>query len=178
SIESNNLGTSTTKLVVGPDLSITAGSAGTGVAPGTNLSVTYTLKNGGGDSAANFMVGFTLVPVSPSGADIPLAFTHTVANLAAGATLAVTDSVPIPSDTGGGTYKVRITADSADTVLEADETNNTFLTANVLVARADLTVSSVTFTPATTKPTGTVTVTHILKNLTAPPGTAAPTVSS
>src|SRR6202008_3759402 len=49
---------------------------------------------------------------------------------------------------------------------------------NVNVARADLTVPSVTFTPAASRANGSVTVTHVLRNITPVPGTAAPTVSS
>lgn len=177
--DASNLGSSVARLIVGPDLSITAGTAATGVAPGTNLSVTYTLRNGGGEAANNFVVGFTLVRVAPSGPDIALTATRTITTaLNAGVMRPFTDSLPIPSDTPGGTYKLRITVDATTVVTEANELNNEFLTATINVAQANLKVQSVTFTPVASRANGSITVTHVVKNFAPAPGTAAPTVSS
>src|SRR5207249_4559180 len=56
---------------------------------------------------------------------------------------------------------------------EADEANNERLTAGVLnLLRPDLTVPSVTFTPAATRPNGSVTVTYTVKNVASAPGNA------
>jgi hypothetical protein len=57
--EANNFGASLTRLIVGPDVLPTAASTVTGAAPGTNVSVTYALKNQGGQ-AANLDVLFAL----------------------------------------------------------------------------------------------------------------------
>ena len=52
-----------------------------------------------------------------------------------------------------GTYRIKLIADPGNAVSEADETNNTLLTGVLKVVRPDLTVSSVTFTPAAIDPT-------------------------
>ena len=56
---------------------------------------------------------------------------------------------------------------------EADESNNTFLTGTLTVLRPDLTVSTVTFTPAAIAPGGNITVSHVVKNVALAPGNAA-----
>jgi subtilase family serine protease len=176
--EGNNLGASATRILIGPDLTVSAAATGTGVAPGANVSVTYTLANKGGDAASSFNVGFALAPVLPtgvsSGDDIPIGPTRVGVSLAAGASLASTSVVTIPPDTAPGFYKIRVLADASHAVPEADETNNERLTGVFVVARPDLTVPSVTFSPIAI-PVGTATnvnVTHVVKNLAGTPGNA------
>src|SRR6185503_5202386 len=55
---------------------------------------------------------------------------------------------------------------------EASEGNNELLTGIVKVARPDLTVPSVTFTPAAVASGGTISVTHVVKNITPVNGNA------
>ncbi len=179
--EANNQAFSLTRLLVGADLSVTAATAATGAAPGTNLSVNYTLKNAGGDAATSFSVGFTLVPFTGgviSGADIPVGPNRSAVTVAAGATLALQNNIFVPTLLAAGPYKVRVIADALNSVTEADETNNTFLSNVVNVARADLTVQSVTFTPAASRANGSVTITQVVKNLAAVPGTAPASTST
>ena len=72
--DGNNVGFSQTRILVGPDIVPTAATTSAGVATGMNASVSYTLRNQGGQVASNFNVAFALVPVSaagvPTGADI------------------------------------------------------------------------------------------------------------
>jgi subtilase family serine protease len=174
--ESNTAG-SQARLVVGPDLTVSTATAAAGVATGANLSVSFTLRNVGGEAAGSFDVGFRLVPVTVTGVpsgdpEIPLGPNRTIAALAAGAAQALTSSLAIPAATVTGTYRVRVSADVNAVVSEASEANNELLTGLVRVARPDLTVPSVTFTPPAVATGGAVTVTHIVKNATAANGSA------
>ncbi len=176
--EGNNLGASGARILIGPDLTVSAAATGTGAAPGTNVSVTYTLVNKGGDAANGFNVGFALAPVLQSGVssgdDVPIGPTRVAVNLAAGASLASTSIVTIPPGTEPGLYKIRVLADVSHAVAEADETNNERLTGVFIVARPDLIVPSVAFSPIAI-PVGTATnvsVTHVVKNLAVAPGNA------
>src|SRR4029077_5917111 len=54
----------------------------------------------------------------------------------------------------------------------ASETNNSLLTGLVKIARPDLTVPSVTFTPAAVATGGNINVTHVVKNITLVNGNA------
>ncbi|PYM24576.1 MAG: hypothetical protein DMD78_08385 [Candidatus Rokuibacteriota bacterium] len=173
----SNLGASVARVLVGPDLTVTAASTVTGASPGRNVSVTYTVMNKGGAAANDFAIGFALVPVNasgvPTGADVPIGPTRTTVNAGPGLSVAGPSTVVIPADTTPGLYRIRVTADSAGAVDEADEANNERLTAGVLnVVRPDLTVPSVTFTPAATRPNGSVTVTYTVKNVAPAPGNA------
>jgi subtilase family serine protease len=170
-VAGSNVGASTTTLLVGPDLVVTAASTGTGISPGGNLSVTYTLKNQGGQGAGGFGVAFTLVPQA-GGPGLPIGPGRNVSSLSAAATTSFTNVLAIPADTPPGPYKVLVTADATNAVAEADEGNNTRLTGVVNVVRADLAVQSVTFTPAATLPGGNVTLTHVVKNVAPAPSVA------
>jgi subtilase family serine protease len=180
--ETNNVGFTQGRILVGPDLLPTAATTVAATTPGANVSVTYTIKNQGGLSAGNFSVGFTLVPVTaagvPTGPDVALGSQLGV-TVAAGATQSATGSFAIPDVPTPGLYRVRVTADAADQIPEADETNNTLLTTGVIsIVRPDLAVQSVTATP-TAATTGTVlTVSHVVKNLATAPGNAGPTTTS
>jgi subtilase family serine protease len=174
----NNVRASATPVLVGPDLVLTAASVTpTGVTPGANLSVTFTAKNQGG-SAAPFDVGLALVPVTSTG--VPTGGSPVELGVIASLTLnpgqSVTPaatSIAVPTTIDAGRYKVRLTADPGNAVAEADETNNVILTtAIVTVAKADLTVRSVTFTPPAAGLNGSVTLTHTVRNLAASPGHA------
>src|SRR6185436_4881297 len=167
----NNVKATATPIIVGPDVLATAASTVATATPGMNVSVMYTLKNQGGQAASNFDVGFALVP-QPSGADIPISPSRTGVSLIAGGTMAFTNSVVIPAGTALGAYKIRVTADESGTVTEADEANNTLLTGVLTVLRPDLTVPTVTFTPAAIAPGANITVTHVVKNLALAPGNA------
>jgi subtilisin family serine protease len=179
---SNNVGVSATSLVVGPDLVVTSASVAAGVAPGTNVSVSYTLANRGGQPAGPFTTGFALVPVdttgTPTGREIPLGPSSSAVTLAGGASHPYVSAVGIPATTEPGTYRIRVTTDDGNVVVEADENNNSLLTGIVNVIRPDLTVTSVTFRPAAVAPGGNASITHIVRNLSPAPGSAPASVSS
>ena len=166
-----NVGASGTPILVGPDLTVTSATTGSGISPGGNLSVTSTIKNQGGQAVGGFEVAFALVPQA-GGSDIALGPGRSIPSLAAGASAPFTNVLPVPSDTPAGTYKVRVTADATAGVAEADESNNTFLTGVVTVGLPDLAVQSLTFAPPATLPGGNVTVTQTVKNLAPAPGAA------
>ena len=90
--ERNHLGT------LGPDLSVPAVTSPAGAAVGTNVSVTYTVRNGGGQAANNFAVGFALAPLSDtSGAsDVAIGPTIPVPVLAPGTSRTVSSVLFIP----------------------------------------------------------------------------------
>ena len=171
--EGNNVGVSAARLVVGPDLTVTAATAPAGAAPGTSLNVSYTLRNAGGQAASGFAVGFALVPAAdPSGlSDIAIRSSRTM-SLAARTSASFVAAVRIPPDTAAGSYHIRVIADVGDVVTEADETNNMRLTAAVNVALPDLTVPSVAFAPPISRANGSISITHAVRNLSAVPGSA------
>src|SRR5207302_9384893 len=108
----------------------------------------------------------------PSGlSDIAIRSSRTM-SLAAGTSASFVAAVPIPPDTAAGSYHIRVIADVGNVVTEADETNNTRLTAAVNVALPDLTVPSVSFAPVISRANGSISITHAVRNLSAVPGNA------
>ncbi len=170
----NTLGTST-PILVGPDLLVTAATAAPlATAPGMNVSITNTVKNQGGAAAGAFDVGFYLSSDNVFGGDTLLA-TRRVTGLGAGLISTATTPVTIPSNFSAATYFVIVRADTAGTpgeVVEANEGNNERATAAIQVVKADLTVLSVT-APAVMAPGMNVSVSHVVKNL-APAAGKAP----
>jgi subtilase family serine protease len=169
--QANNVKAVATPIIVGPDVLVTAAGTVASATPGMNVSVTYTLKNRGGQAANSFDVGFSLVP-QPSGAEIPLGPSRTGVSLIAGAMAPFTNTVTIPPGTALGAYRVKVTADASGSVVEADESNNTVLTGTLTVLRPDLNVPTVTFTPARIAPGGNISVSHVVRNLSPAPGNA------
>lgn len=172
----DNERSSPTSVAFGPDLMVASASTGAGAGPGTSVNVTYTVRNLGGQAAAGFAIGFALVPTSDAGgaADVAVGPQRAGVTVAAGGAATLTNSVTIPADTPPGAYRIRIIADVTGVVAEVDETNNRFLAPTVVqVARADLALGSVTFTPGASRAGGRITVTQVVRNLSPPPGTAA-----
>ncbi len=179
--EASNFGYTTTPIVVGPDLVPTAATTLATIAAGGNLSVTYTLRNRGGAASGPFAVGFTIVPVNAGGTpilpDVPLGSSSSLSSIPAGGAVTLGQGLTIPND-ASGLHRIRVIVDPGNGVLEADEGNNTLLTTGTLnVALADLTMQSVTATPAVVAPTGNISVTQVIRNLTPAPGGAAATTS-
>jgi subtilase family serine protease len=173
----NNVATASAPLIVGPDLTVRGARAAARVVPGGPVRVSYELRNGGGQAAGTFAVGFVLTPLSGA-ADVTLAQRQQVATLGPGASASLASHLLVPDAVPPATYRIRVVADAESLVSEADETNNTLLTAGTItVVQPDLAVASVTFTPAATLPGGDVTITHIVRNLSPSPATAPPTLS-
>jgi subtilase family serine protease len=124
----NTLCTTSTIQVTKPDLVISAVTPNaTTVNAGSTLSVTDTSGNQGLVASGSFVIAFhlSLNSIYGDGDDVVITTTRTVASLAAGASNSATTSLLIPATTLAGVYNVCAKADSAGTVSETDETNNT-----------------------------------------------------
>ena len=167
--ETNNSLCST--LTVGPavaDLIMSAVSTTvTAVAPGSSLSLSNSAKNQGTAAAGSFRIAFSLSTNATygDGDDITITNTRSVTSLGIGATSTASTSLVVPAATPLGTYYVCATADSANSVLEGDETNNARCTTTTIqVTRPDLIMTAVTPNSGTVSPTATLSVANSAKN--------------
>jgi subtilase family serine protease len=131
--ESNNIGSSATRLLVGPDILVTAASTTTGASPGQSITIGYTVKNQGGQATGAFDVGFALV-LETGGPEVRLAATRSGITLGPASVLSSTTIITIPGDTAPGAYRIRVIGDVNAAVNEADEGNNTRLTGVLNIA--------------------------------------------
>jgi subtilase family serine protease len=170
--ENNNM--SCSSITVGPavpDLIMTATStAATAVAPGSNFTLSNTVKNQGGAAAGSFAIAFHLSTNTTYGDGDDIAFTATrsVGSLSAGASSSASTSLNVPASTPLGNYYVCVMADSNNTVNEGsptNENNNTRCTAATInVTRPDLIMTAVTPNSGTVSTTATLSVTNSAKN--------------
>jgi subtilase family serine protease len=167
--ESNNslCSTATVSTAITDLIMSAVSTTATAAAPGGTVSLSNTAKNTGSVPAGSFTIAYHLSPTANY--DDPSAVVsttiRTVTSLAAGASSAATTSVAVPSATPLGTYYVCAKADSGNTVLEGDETNNTRCTTGTIqVTRPDLIMTAVTPNAATVSATGTLSVTNSMKN--------------
>ena len=158
-------------IVIGPDVTLSGVSTVAGAIPGATINVVYTLRNLGGAAAGPFNVGLTLVPVAPAGPDIPIGPTRTGVVLAAAGTLASSTPVVIPADVTPGQYRVRVTTDVTDAVLEAAENNNAAETGPVTIALPDLSMARIVV-PGAGVAGRTIGISTSVTNTATPPGTA------
>ncbi|MGE5360101.1 MAG: CARDB domain-containing protein [Bacteroidales bacterium] len=113
-------------VVIGPDLIISALVVAAVVPPGSQISVTDTVKNQGGGSAGPSVTRFYLsTNMSFDAGDILLGEGRMVPALAAGASSSGATGLTIPAGTVAGTYYVIAKADGNDAVQERSEANNT-----------------------------------------------------
>ncbi len=172
----NNAKATATPVIVGPDLVMTAATpTPLATAPGSNVSVMTTVKNQGGQGTGAFDVSLYLsTDATFDGADQLLATRRVTPGLAPGAMSTAAMIVTIPPSLAAGAYFVIARADSSGEIDEANELNNARSTAAIQVVRPDLTISTVTFTPAVIA-AGTpanVSVTQVVRNTAIAPGTA------
>jgi subtilase family serine protease len=174
--EDNNTRATAARIVVGPDLAVTAATAPPGAAPGLTVAVTNSVLNRG-SMPASFAVGLYLSTDATfdPGVDVRLGG-RTVTGLAPGATSAATTTVLIPSSTVPGSYRILVRADDADAIAEADEINNVGATGPITVARPDLVVTAITAPPSAAAG-ATITVAHTVRNAAREPGAAPGSVS-
>jgi subtilisin family serine protease/subtilase family serine protease len=178
----NNVRAMAAPVIVGADLIVTTATPSPlALAPGSNVSMTTTVKNQGGQAAAAFDVGLYLsADATFDGVvDQRLATRRVTTGLGAGLTSTVTVVGTIPANLAAGTYFLIVRVDDAGEIGEANEANNTLTSPAIQVVRPDLTVSSVTFTPSAI-PAGAaanVSVTQVVHNLSAAPGSALRTQS-
>ena len=157
--ETNNGRCTSTALSVAPTdlvLSVLSPNAASANAGG-GLSVANTAANPGAALSRSFTIAFRLSPnqIYGDADDVVIPTTRTVTSLAIGGSSPATTSVTIPATTRTGSYYVCAKADSANVVLETNETNNTRCsTTTVTLPPPDLIVSAL-FTSATTVSRGT-----------------------
>lgn len=143
--ETNNNFCTTTLFVVGPDLR-TSGISGS--LSGVSIFVSDTQQNSGDQPAGAFSVSSYFSLTSPFNSASPgyLIGTRNITSLAVGTTNSATVSYAVPSGAPVGTYYLCSLSDSANTVLESNESNNATCTANTYVIGPDLRVSSLSAT--------------------------------
>lgn len=139
------------------------------VLPGGTISVTDSVSNQGAN-ARSFVVGFHLSVDTVYGGSDDVAFsaTRSIQSLAASATSTGTKTLTVPKSTTLGDYHVCATADSANVVAEASESNNSLCTVSTIrVTRPDLVMTGVLPGAASIRAKGTATlpVTDTVKNL-------------
>ena len=167
--ETNNTRCTTgTIQVTRPDLIMTAVTPNAPTVSTTaTLSVTNSAKNQGAVSAGSSIVGFVLSPTgnyTDPGA-VAISTTRTINSLAAGATNTATTTLAIPNTTAPGNYFVCAKSDSAGTITELDETNNTLCSAaTVSVPQSDLIMSAVSTTATILAPGGVFNLSNTAKN--------------
>ncbi|KPL09211.1 hypothetical protein AMJ85_07020 [candidate division BRC1 bacterium SM23_51] len=136
--------------VAKPDLTVTAGSFTPHViAPGDALSVSATIANVGGETAAATWAHIYLsVNETVDASDFALVTGIQVPALSPLAEHPINRNALVPSSFPEGTYYVLIQCDVGNAIEEVDEGNNTrALTPTLLVGRPDLTVTGGSFTP-------------------------------
>ncbi|MCO4763952.1 MAG: hypothetical protein KC502_20730, partial [Myxococcales bacterium] len=85
-------------------------------------------------------------------------------SLAAGGISSLSRSLPVPTTAKSGTWYVHIRVDSANQVSESNESNNFWVQAVPVVAKADLAVLSIKTSKTSYKPGEKVSVTYVLRN--------------
>jgi subtilase family serine protease len=97
--------------------------------------------------------------------DVAITATRSVAALAAGASSAGSTTITVPATTAPNTYYLCAKADSANTVAETDESNNTLCSSTlVTVPEPDLIVSALSTTATTGTAGGSISVSNSIKN--------------
>jgi subtilase family serine protease len=134
--EGNNVRATASRLIVGPDLVVTAVTGPVQASPGEIVTLGATVQNVGTamPAAATSTLAFYLSADSVlDGADVLLG-SRSIPGLAAAATFTGTLTVAIPAGTAAGTYFVLARADAGGSVTEARETNNVRATAITIAA--------------------------------------------
>jgi subtilase family serine protease len=147
----------------------------TAVSPGTNVSLSNTAKNQGLFPAGTFTIAFHLSTNASygDGDDIIITQTRSVTSLAVGATSTATTTLTVPITAPLGTYYVCAMADSANTITESNETNNSLCTATatLTVALPDLIMTLVSPNSSSVNAGATFTVSNTEKNQGGAPAT-------
>jgi len=166
--ENNNSKCTATPIQVTlPDLIMTAVTPTGSVSTTAKLAVSNTLKNQGAVTAGSSKIAFSLSlnAIYGDGDDIAIVTSRTVSSLAAGASSTATTTLTLPSTTPPGNYYVCAKADSAGTVAELDEGNNTLCSAGTVpVPPPDLIISAVSTTTTVTGPGKNLSVSNSAKN--------------
>jgi subtilase family serine protease/subtilisin family serine protease len=152
-VENNNTRAATTRVKIGPDLTIASVSAPLTGGAGQTLSVSHSVRNIGAASSPPTEAAFYLsTNTSLDAGDIELG-RRPVPGLAGGVTNALTVAVTIPHEVGVGSYYVIAVADPDNLVVEAVESNNNYRSGIIRIG-PDLTLT--TLTAPTSMVAGTV----------------------
>ena len=168
STETNNTRCTATTVAVGnPDL-VTAAPrpSATTASQGGSLAITDSITNQSTTPTGSFTVAYSLsingVYGDPD--DIAITTTRTVTSLAAGATSQANVTLNLPSS-AVGKFVVCEKADSTNTVVESNDSNNTACSATtVTIGPADLVVTAVSATPATVAAGGSLNIANTVAN--------------
>ena len=108
-----------------PDLSFFSGFLEDPQAdPGENVTVEFTLYNGGSEDAEDFLLGYYLSTDPTWSADDLFIEDEQIGNVESGEAEDESEQIGIPTVTDGE-YFVLVVADRTDVIAESDETNNT-----------------------------------------------------
>ncbi len=107
-----------------PDLIVSAVSVPSSASPDTAIVVSGTVKNQGKASAKAFGVAYHLSTSPSSTTGAAVLGTQNVSSLAAGASVALSNSFTVPGSTASGTFYVVAVADSTKVIRESNESNN------------------------------------------------------
>jgi len=164
----NTLCTGSKVTVTDPDLVMTAVTpAATTVNQGASLAVSTTVKNQGLVVSGASKVAFrlSLNNVYGDADDVAITATRSVAGLATGASSTGSSTLTIPATTAPNSYYLCAKADSANTVVETDEGNNTLCSSTqVTVPPPDLIVSALSTTATTGTAGGSISISNSVKN--------------
>ena len=139
------------------------------LAPNADIAFTVVVKNIGLAQARAATMKLLLINTS-TGTEKNLNGTASIPVVNAGASVTVTKTVKVYSDTASGTYTVQACADSTKIVVELEDNNNcgnadgVLTVQGVTVSQADLVVLSVADPPASVLPSATFDVTATVKN--------------
>ncbi len=153
-----------------PDLAVTSATVNTSgtIRAGSNVTVTYKLKNLASQFTTNFRVRFYLCPTNNSTTGcLSLATQSLSSNFAYNQERTfISPSLKMPTSITSGTNYIRVFANDAQNFTEESTSNNNRWAPFNVNGRPDLTVNSVTVTtPAGTVGSGTsVTVRYTIKN--------------
>jgi subtilase family serine protease len=165
--ETNNCRASTSRLLVArPDLVPTSVSNPPAArAPGATFSVTTSVRNQSQVTAGSSTLRFYLsLDATRNSGDVLLSGSRAVVALSAGATSTTSTTVTVPSTAQLGSYHVLACADDTLKVAESDENNCLSSAAKTLIARPNLTVTTVTKPPVTAIPGASFSVTDGVYN--------------
>lgn len=136
------------------DLQISSASLNTSsVASGSQVTVTYTIKNQGSASVGGFNVKFSLTSGNPLFPNTQTLSEKAVTGMGGWQQKTLTATLTIPSNiTSSPSRDIIIDVDSGNNIDETNETNNKrFLPIEILLTKPDLAVTSLSSTSATIK---------------------------
>jgi cysteine-rich repeat protein len=167
----NGLCTTATIRVDYPDLILTqVQPVASTVSPGGKLSVADTLKNQGTVPAGSSKIAYRLSinRIYGDEDDLIISTSRTVASLGAGASNQATTSLTIPTTINPGGYFLCASADSANSILETDETNNTRCSDSLVTVQPlsppDLTMTGLSTTAISVVRGGRLTLSNTVAN--------------